>query len=137
MKKNSFFYLILSILGTVDAWLLAHPNLIGRMGILFYKYDMIKTTPRAFMTVFATIFVASMVAHFMTEKVKKPTSTIITILLLVVSIGLTIQTYFKFSAGTYAMTGAGFKVGAVLLPIILAIIFGKTMVDIFSKKDAS
>ena len=133
MKKDSLFYVILAILTLIDAWLLAHPNLIGRMGILFYKYDMIKTLPRAFGTVFCTVLVAILMGYLIENKLTKPVSTIAISIFVVASLSLTVQNYFKFSSGTYAFTGAGFKTGAVLLPIILVIVFGKSLIGILSK----
>ena len=136
MKKDSLYYVILVILTLIDAWLLAHPNLIGRMGILFYKYDMIKTLPRAFGTVFCTVLVAILMGYLIESKLKKPVSTIAISIFVVASLSLTVQNYFKFSSGTYALTGAGFKTGAVLLPIILLIVFGKSLIEIIKKSHA-
>jgi hypothetical protein len=33
--KNPFFYLLLAVLVVLDAYLLAHPNLIGQFGVFF------------------------------------------------------------------------------------------------------
>ena len=133
MKKDSLYYVILAILTLIDAWLLAHPNLFGKIGILFYKYDMIKTLPRAFGTVFFTVLMAILMGYLIESKLSKPVSIIAISIFVVASLSLTIQNYFKFSSGTYSLTGAGFKTGAVLLPIILMIVFGKSLVGILSK----
>ncbi|MCU0341364.1 MAG: hypothetical protein MUE30_15910 [Spirosomaceae bacterium] len=132
MKSNAVFYILLVVLGAVDAWLLAHPNLLGKLGILFYNYDMIKTIPRAFMTVGATIAVCLLLGWGI-QKLQKPISTIVLGLLTVGAIGLIINTYMKFSAGTYAYTGTGFKTGAVLLPVIIALIFGESLGKVLKK----
>jgi ABC-type transport system involved in cytochrome c biogenesis permease component len=47
----------------------------------------------------------------------------------VVLVVLLVDTYLKFSTGTYAMTGAGFKTGAMLMPLILVLIFGKNLYE--------
>lgn len=135
MKKHSLFYAVLAILVVVDAWLLAHPNLIGKFGILFYKYDMIKTLPRAFGTVAVSAIVSVLIGYVIENKLSKPTSTIVSGSMVAITLGVLIQTYFKFSSGTYAMTGAGFKTGAVLMPAILFIIFGKTLIEVLGKKE--
>jgi len=94
------------------------------MGILFYNYDMIKTVPRAFATVGATV-VVSVLASLGLQRLKKPTSTLALGALTLGAFVLTINTYMKFSSGTYALTGSGFKTGAILMPVILALIFGE------------
>jgi hypothetical protein len=129
MKKDTFFYATLAILAVVAAWLLAHPNLIGRLGILMYNYDMIKTLPRAFGTVTFTVIFALIVSYLVQYKTKSPLGIILLGVCLVASTYLLIDTYLKFSTGTYAMTGAGFKTGAILMPLILILIFGKGLYD--------
>jgi hypothetical protein len=123
MKQNPSFYFIILVLVVVDAWLLAHPNLLGKLGILFFKYDMIKTFPRALATVGLTTIAAAAIAIFI-KRTSRQTALLVLGLLTIVSVGLLINTYFKFSAGSYAMTGSGFKTGALLTPIILILVFG-------------
>lgn len=128
MKPNLSFYLILAVLVVADAWLLAHPNLLGKLGVLMYNYDMIKTFPRALATVGITTLVAVGVTTFM-QKTSKQTALLVLGLLILSSVGLLINTYFKFSSGSYAMTGAGFKTGALLMPIILLLVFGNGLYE--------
>lgn len=132
MKSNLFFYVLLAILGAIDAWLLAHPNLLGKLGILFYNYDMIKTLPRAFMTVGVTLLGCVLLGWGL-QKLQKPMSLLALGLLTLGAVGLTINTYLKFSSGTYAYTGAGFKAGAVLLPILMAVVFGERLFGLMKK----
>ena len=133
MKPNLSYYLILAVLVVADAWLLAHPNLLGKLGVLMYNYDMIKTFPRALATVGITTLVAVGITIFL-GKVSKKTALLVLIVLLLASVGLLINTYFKFSSGTYSMTGAGFKTGALLMPIILVLIFGNGVIGASSRK---
>ena len=49
--RNPFFYILLFVLVILDAWLLAHPNLIGRAGVFFFEYEAIETFPKALGTV--------------------------------------------------------------------------------------
>ncbi len=129
MKKDTFFYATLTLLSVVAAWLLAHPNLIGRLGILMYNYDSIKTLPRAFGTVTLTVAIALIVSYLAQSKIKNKAGSIILGICLAGSLYLLIDTYLKFSTGTYAMTGAGFKTGAMLMPLILMLIFGKGLYE--------
>ena len=123
MKQNPSFYFIILVLVVIDSWLLAHPNLLGKLGILFFKYDMIRTFPRALATVGLTTIVAIAISIFM-KRTSRQTALLVLGLLTLASVGLLINTYFKFSAGSYAMTGSGFKTGALLTPIILILVFG-------------
>ena len=133
MKQNFSFYLILVVLILVDAWLLAHPNLLGKLGILFFKYDMLRTFPRALATVGVTAAVCMAVAIWM-QKIGGQIALAVLGVLTLASIGLVINTVLKFSSGSYAMTGAGFKTGAILMPIILVLIFGNGLWEVSKRK---
>lgn len=133
MKQNPSFYFIILVLVVVDAWLLAHPNLLGKLGILFFKYDMIRTFPRALGTVGLTTIVSAAIAVF-AKRASRQTALLVLGLLTLASVGLLINTYFKFSAGSYAMTGSGFKTGALLMPIILILVFGNGVYEALKLK---
>ena len=135
MNRNLSYYLILVVLVVVDAWLLAHPNLIGRLGILFFKYDMIKTFPRALATAGISALVSVGIVVFI-PKAGKQTAMLVLGILTLVSIGVLVNTIFKFSSGSYAMTGAGFKTGAILMPIILVLVFGNGLLETAKAKKA-
>lgn len=133
MKSNLSFYLILVVLVIVDAWLLAHPNLLGKLGILFFKYDMIKTFPRALATVAITAAIGVAITFF-AKKMNKQAALILILVLILLSLGLFVNTFLKFSSGSYAMTGAGFKTGALLMPIVLVLIFGNGLYETILRK---
>lgn len=135
MKQNPSFYFIILVLVVIDSWLLAHPNLLGKLGILFFKYDMIRTFPRALATVGLTTIVAIAISIFM-KRTSRQTALLVLSLLTLASVGLLINTYFKFSAGSYAMTGSGFKTGALLTPIILILVFGNGIYEASKLKKA-
>ena len=134
MNNRIFYYFAVLILVLIDAWLLAHPNLVGKMGILMYKYDMIKTFPRALATVGVTMLFAAALSEILPTKLPAKNARLVLGILLLVSIGLFIQTWFKFSEGSYALTGAGFKTGARLLPFLLVVVFGKSFAQSFQQK---
>ncbi|WP_234734873.1 hypothetical protein [Tellurirhabdus bombi] len=133
MRSNLFYYLVLLILVLVDGWLLAHPNLVGRVGIFIYEYEYIETVPRALLTVGITVLVALLIGWGLT-KLSRPVGIGIAVAASAACIFALFQTYVKFTSGVYQFTGSGFKTGAILLPVILTIIFGKTSVDIISHK---
>jgi len=133
MRNNIFYYLVLLILTLTDAWLLAHPNLIGRVGIFLYDYDYLETLPKAMGTIGVTVLVALLLAWGF-KKLKRPLNLILTIAVTAACLFAVIQTYTKFTSGTYQFTGSGFKTGAILLPIILTIVFGKAAYEVISNK---
>lgn len=134
MRNNLFYYLVLLVLTVVDAWLLAHPNLIGQIGIFWYDHDYLETLPKAMATVATTVVVALLVAGLIKRALSGPFAVVLSVGLFVACLFLIFQTYVKFSSGGYQFTGSGFKTGAVLLPVILAIIFGKTSYDVITSK---
>ena len=134
MNNRTFFYIALAILVLIDAWLLAHPNLVGKMGILMYKYDMIRTFPRALATVGLTLLFASILAEVLLNKLTIKNAQLVLGILLLASVGLFFQTWFKFSEGSYTLTGAGFKTGARLMPFLLVLVFGRSFAQSFQKK---
>ena len=134
MNNRTFFYIALAILALIDAWLLAHPNLVGKMGILMYKYDMIRTFPRALATVGLTLLFAAVLSEILPIKLPAQKARLVLGSLLLISVGLFIQTWFKFSEGSYALTGAGFKTGARLMPFLLVLVFGRGFAQSFQKK---
>ncbi|MFN4147276.1 MAG: hypothetical protein ACK4GN_15735 [Runella sp.] len=133
MKINFSFYALLLVLVIADAWLLSHPNLIGRFGVWFYKYDMIRTFPRALGTVALTAIVGIGISEILKRR-KLSIAKIGFLILILASIGLLIDTYFKFSKGTYSLTGSGFKTGALLLPLLLILIFGNGLYEVLTQK---
>ena len=133
MKKDAPFFALLAVLTLVAAWLLAHPNLIGRFGVLFYNYSFIKTFPRAIATVGLTTMACLTISIFVQLKLPRRQAVWVLALLTLLFAALFVQTWFKFSKGTYALTGAGFKTGAILLPALLTLVFGKGMYETINK----
>ncbi|GAB3908248.1 hypothetical protein GCM10028803_43500 [Larkinella knui] len=134
MRNNLFYYLVLLILVAVDAWLLAHPNLIGQISIFWYDHDYLETLPKAMATVGATVLAALLVSLLISRALSGPLAVLLAVSLFVICLFAVFQTYTRFSSGTYQFMGSGFKTGAVLLPVILAIIFGKTSYDVLTTK---
>jgi membrane protease YdiL (CAAX protease family) len=133
MKNPFFFYLLLLLLVVTDAWLLAHPNLLGRIGVWLYKYDYLKTFPRALATVVLATAITLGIGYGIRRWAPKFASLLLGVLL-VGALVILIQTVVQFSSGSYAYTGAGFKTGAVLLPLILVIVIVQNLWESFRKK---
>ncbi len=121
MKNQLFFYILLTLLVITDAWLLAHPNLLGKIGVWMYKYDYLKTFPRALGTVALATGVTLGICLLVRRLLGKAMATIVLWLLALAVAFVFVQTLVQFSSGSYAHTGAGFKTGAILLPFVLLV----------------
>jgi uncharacterized membrane protein YkgB len=131
--KNPFFYVLLAVLVLLDGWLMAHPNLIGRAGVFFYDYNYLKTFPRALGTVSAVVGVALLLAWLL-SKVNRIVAILLLAVLLAASGYLFVISAIQFNSGLYKLTGAGFRAGAVLLPALVTLVFGKTLYDRISQR---
>ena len=126
--KNPFFYALLLVLVILDGWLMAHPNLIGRAGVFFYEYNYLKTFPRALATVVAVIGLAVLLSWAGHRAGRTVGSLLLVMLLLLAGYWLFISAV-QFNSGLYKLTGAGFRAGAILLPGLATLVFGKGLFD--------
>ncbi len=126
---NKPLLIALSLLGITDAWLISHPNILGKLGIFVYKYSMIKTFPNALITVFITLGICYALAFFFAKNKPAVWAKYGLIIGLVLCIAVLAQVVFKFSGGTYKHTGASFRYGMILLPILMTAIFGMALTE--------
>lgn len=131
--RNPFFYILLALLVVLDAWLLANPNLIGRVGVFLYEYDYISTFPRALGTVAAVIGVALLLALAVRRFFGRAVALVILAMLVVMGLLWVVQSVGQFTTGVYKFTGAGFKAGAILQPGLVTLIFSKFFYDVLTK----
>lgn len=129
MKRKVYFYVIVACLVLIDALLLSSPNLLGKVGLVIYKYFYLKNFPRTLLTVSILVVVALVITEFIALLIKngrlKRSFGIILLLILVALSGAVLyQTVVSFFAWTYAHTGQRFRYGAYLLPCILMFVFG-------------
>jgi hypothetical protein len=120
--------LLLIVLSITDAYLLAHPNLIGKIGVLVYKHSYIKTFPRALITVLIVVGLSLAISELLYRFVGYKKDTFWYGLLLAVSIFWFGYVFITFSSFAYRITGKAFIYGAHLLPIILIGLFGRYLV---------
>lgn len=133
--RNPFFYVFLLILVILDGWLLAHPNLIGRAGVFFFDYDYVDTFPKALGTVAVVVVVALFIA-WLVGRLGRTIGSILLIALLAVSGYWLFDSFMLYNSGVYKLTGAGFRAGAILLPGLLVLVFGKGVSDVLQTKRA-
>ena len=131
--RNPFFYILLLVLVILDGWLLAHPNLIGQAGVFFFDYEAIATFPKALGTV-ALVTGVSLLISWLAGRLSQAVSILIRVALLVASAFYLFQSFTQYNSGIYKLTGAGFRAGAILLPGLLVLVFGKGVWEAVSNK---
>lgn len=124
--RNPSLYIFLVVLVVLDGWLLAHPNMIGKVGIFFFDYGAIETFPKALGTVLLVVVVIVLIAWGV-RQLSQPLSIGITIALLVGAIYYLFQSFTQYNTGIYKLTGAGFRAGAILLPGLVVLVLGESL----------
>lgn len=119
MNKKISVPLLLLLLSVTDAYLLSHPNLIGRLGILLYKHTYIKNFGSALITVLLTVGVSLLICEILRRFTSAKVQTVGFSILLIASLAWLAYVYNTFSSLTYRITGKAFIYGAHLLPVIL------------------
>lgn len=129
MKRKLYFYSVVACLVLIDALLLSSPNLLGKLGLIIYKYSYLRSFPRTLITVSIAIFIAVSIAEFVGLLVKNRTlkrsfGIILLLIFVTLSAAALYKTIIDFCAWTYSHTGQRFRYGAYLLPCILMLVFG-------------
>jgi hypothetical protein len=122
------FYLIIAVLVVLDSLLLTSPNLLGKIGLIIYKFHYLRTFPRALLTVGSVVSVAIIIGESIRFLVRKGMvgrgKGILFLLIMVAScVAIAWKTAHDFSKWTASHTGLRFKYGAYLLPALLMLIF--------------
>ncbi len=130
--KNPFFFILLAVLVVLTGWLMSHPNLVGRAGILFYDYTYLRTFPRALGTV-AGVVGGTLAVVWLLGKTGRLVSILALMALFVLAIYWLIISFDQFNSGLYKLTGAGFRAGAILLPGLVVLVVGKALAEKLDK----
>jgi hypothetical protein len=126
---DTIAYGILFILAGVNAYLLTSPNLFGKIGLIVYRYQFIRSFPRAFIMVCCVVALGVTINWLtqiaLTKKLisRRTCNYLLTSFILLSSL-LLIKLIVNFSRWTYSHTGFAFKVGVLMLPCLLILIFG-------------
>jgi hypothetical protein len=120
MNRKWSSLLLLIVLSITDAYLLAHPNLIGKIGVLVYKHTYIMNFPRALLTVALVVGISVLLCELFQRVMQRKTAIASYLLLVAISVGWFMYVYVTFSSFSYRITGKAFIYGAHLLPAILA-----------------
>lgn len=135
MNKKISSLVLLSILSVTDAYLLAHPNLIGKIGILLYRHSYIQNFPRALVTVLLVVGISLLICELIYRFSKYTVALVSYAVLLAIALGWVRYVFNTFSTITYSITGKAFIYGAHLLPLILAGIYARYFVKTLIKKN--
>lgn len=131
--RNPFFYLLLLILVVLDGWLMAHPNLIGRLGVFIYEYDYLATFPHA-LGVVAGVVAIALLLSWLVGRLSQPVAIGLLTALTAAGVYWLVSSINQFTSGVYKLTGAGFRAGAILLPGLIVAVFAKTMYEHVTNK---
>jgi len=140
MLKLKIYGLLISLV-VVDAILLANANMLGKIGLFIHKYEFLKNFPRALVTIslmvgIAAGFVEVVLLLMRNERMKRAGVTILsfmTICTLAVAIYTSIMFFTKW---TYTHTGLRFRLGALMLPVLLLAIFASGLLRIPGRRAA-
>jgi hypothetical protein len=138
IRKVTFYWIVLTLM-LIDAWLLSKPNLLGKIGLIIYKYHYLRSFPRTLLTVWIVVSVAILIVLLVQylrkqEKLSKILATVILAVFFVGSSLMMTKVYVDFTTWSYSHTGLKFRMGAYLLPAILMIIFVNGLIQIRSSK---
>ena len=133
--KRLPFYLTIAVLAVLDSLLLSSPNLLGKMGLLIYKFHYLRTFPRALLTVVIVVSIAIFISEVIRTLVRKRmlgrSKGALSLLAMIAACGAIIyKTVLDFSRWTVSHTGLRFKYGAYLLPVVLLLIFVYALVSL-------
>ena len=134
------FYLFIAALTVLDAVLIRSPNLLGKVGLIVYKYYYLRTFPKALLTVSMVIGVCAIISEmirYLASRgfIKNMTGRILLLVLTVCSVALFVKTGLDFSAGSYSHTGLRFRMGAYLLPAIMTTVLAYNGISLVKAAD--
>ncbi|PWJ58931.1 hypothetical protein CLV98_103302 [Dyadobacter jejuensis] len=124
MTKRVSSLLLLGLLAITNAYLLSHPNIVGKLGILLYQHYYIKTFPRALLTVSLVLLGVIIISEAVVRWAQPGKAKMLLGGFMGLSVAFLWYVHHTFSTVTYRMTGKSFIYGAYLLPVIMTGIFG-------------
>lgn len=135
VRKVTFYWILLTLI-LVDSWLLSKPNILGKVGLIIYKYHYLRSFPRTLLTVWIvvsiSILLVLLVQYLMKQKkLSKRIASLILGAFLITAMLIMGKVYVDFTAWSYSHSGVKFRYGAYLLPLILIIVFANGLVHVW------
>jgi hypothetical protein len=141
IRKVTFYWILLTLM-LVDSWLLSKPNLLGKIGLIIYKYHYLRSFPRTLMTVWIVVSISILIVLLVQylrkqEKLSKLGSTLILGGCMCASLLIMAKVYIDFTSWSYSHAGLKFRYGAYMLPVILMIVFGNGLLQLQRRMKSS
>ena len=126
--RRSAFYAVVAGLIILNGYLLSKPNLLGKIGLIVYKYYYLRTFPRTLLTVGIVCGLALLLMELFNFLVTRriiglALGRALMALLIALSFAQLVKTGMDFTAWTYSHTGLRFRLGAFMLPTVVILIF--------------
>lgn len=118
MRKITY-WLIVSFITLITAWLISKPNLLGKLGLIIYKIHFLRTFPRALATVAAVVVVVAVLVELISSIRSPLLRNGLLLFMLMACVALEVKTYYDFQSWAIGHTGKKLRVGAYLLPLLL------------------
>ena len=134
IRKVTFYWILLTLI-LVDSWLLSKPNILGKIGLIIYKYHYLRSFPRTLLTVWTVVSISILIVLLVQylqrqKKLTRGFSNFILGAFLCASLLIIAKVYIDFTSWSYSHAGLKFRYGAYLLPTILMIIFANGLVQL-------
>lgn len=131
--------LLLIVLSVIDAWLIAKPNLLGKLGFIIYKYHYLRTLPRALLTVALVVGAVWLLTELFIwlnqrQLLSRKAVTGVLIIIMLLFVFALIKTALDFQSWSYSHSGHKLKYGAYLLPVILISVVSSGLIRVFRQK---
>lgn len=127
MRRPAFYAVVVGLI-ILNGYLLSKPNLLGKIGLIVYKYHYLRTFPKTLLTVGIVCGLALLLMELfnflVTQRIiSLAIGRIMMALLIALSFAQLIKTGIDFTAWTYSHTGLRFRLGAFMLPTVVILIF--------------
>jgi hypothetical protein len=127
MRRSGFYSALVGLI-ILNAFLLSKPNLLGKIGLIVYKYYYLRSFPRTLLTVTLVCMLAvglmECFNYLVRRRIIGRTLGIIMLgIFLALAFAQLVKTGIDFSSWTYSHTGLRFRLGAFMLPTVVIAIF--------------
>lgn len=127
MHRSAFYTVVIGMI-ILNGFLLARPNLLGKVGLIVYKYYYLRTFPRTLLTVAVVCGLALLLTELFSFLVRRRViphilGTVIFGLFVALGFAQLVKTGIDFSSWSYSHTGLRFRLGAFMLPTLVILIF--------------
>src|SRR5688572_25375893 len=138
IRKVSYYWILLTLM-LVDSWLLSKPNLLGKIGLIIYKYHYLRSFPRTLLTVWIVLSISVLIVLLVQylrkhEKISKIFATMVLSVCFLAAASMLGKVYADFTSWSYSHTGIKFRYGAYLLPMIMMLVFANGILQILTAK---